>query len=155
GLAFLTERKRKGEIRNAFSLYVSPEVVDHVMDHPEGLKLGGERREVTMLFTDLAGFTALSEKMDAEKVATILNLHFTDCTAIVKRNKGTVNRFIGDAVMAMFGAPVADPDQAIDAVRAGCEMQEAIARLREYLREEGLPAIRMRIGIHSCSAVIG
>jgi adenylate cyclase len=155
GVAFLAERRRKAEIRSAFSLYVSPEVVDHVMEHPEGLKLGGERREVTMLFTDLAGFTSLSEKMDAEEVAKILNLHFTDCTAIVKRHNGTVNRFIGDAVMAMYGAPVADPEQAADAVRTACEMQEAIARLRERLRAQGLPEIRMRIGVHSCTAVIG
>ena len=155
GLAFLTERRRKAEIRNAFSLYVSPEVVDHVMANPQGLKLGGERREVTMLFTDLAGFTTLSEQMEAEEVAKILNLHFTDCTAIVKRNNGTVNRFIGDAVMAMYGAPVADPDQAVDAVRTACEMQEAIAKLRDTLRAQGLPEIRMRIGIHSCTAVIG
>ena len=154
-LAFLTERRRKAEIRNAFSLYVSPEVVDHVMAHPEGLQLGGERREVTMLFTDLAGFTTLSEQLEAEEVAKILNLHFTDCTAIVKRNNGTVNRFIGDAVMAMYGAPVADPDQAVDAVRTACEMQDAIAALRERLKAQGLPEIRMRIGIHSCTAVIG
>ena len=154
-LAFLTERRRKAEIRNAFSLYVSPEVVDHVMAHPEGLKLGGERREVTMLFTDLAGFTTLSEQMEAEEVAKILNLHFTDCTAIVKRHNGTVNRFIGDAVMAMYGAPVADADQAIDAVRTACDMQQAIAELREKLRAQGLPEIRMRIGVHSCTAVIG
>jgi len=154
-LAFLTERRRKAEIRNAFSLYVSPEVVDHVMEHPEGLKLGGERREVTMLFTDLAGFTTLSEQMKPEEVARILNLHFSDCTAIVKRNNGTVNRFIGDAVMAMYGAPVADPDQAIDAVRTACEMQDAIAKLREQLKAQGLPEIRMRIGIHSCTAVVG
>jgi adenylate cyclase len=108
-----------------------------------------------MLFTDLAGFTALSEKMQAEDVAQILNLHFTGATAIVKRNHGTVNRFIGDAVMAMFGAPVQDPEQAADAVRTACEMQQDIAQLREKLRAQGLPEIRMRIGVHSCTAVIG
>jgi adenylate cyclase len=155
GVAFLAERKRKAEFRQAFSLYVTPEVVDHVMAHPERLKLGGERREVTMLFTDLAGFTALSEKMQAEDVAQILNLHFTGATAIVKRNHGTVNRFIGDAVMAMFGAPVEDPEQAAHALRTACEMQEDIAQLREKLRSQGLPEIHMRIGVHSCTAVIG
>ncbi len=155
GLAFLAERRRKAEIRNAFSLYVTPEVVEYVMANPERLKLGGERRAVTMLFTDLAGFTTLSEQLGAEEVAKILNLHFTGATRIVKQNHGTVNRFIGDAVMAMFGAPVEDPDQAIHACRAACEMQEDIAALREKLRAQGLPEIRMRIGIHSCTAVIG
>jgi adenylate cyclase len=155
GVAFLAERKRKAEFRQAFSLYVTPEVVDYVMANPDRLKLGGERRRVTMLFTDLKGFTTLSEQLQAEEVAQILNLHFTGATAVVKRNHGTVNRFIGDAVMAMFGAPVEDPEQAAHALRAACEMQEDIAQLREKLRAQGLPEISMRIGVHSCTAVIG
>ena len=132
---------------------MSPEIVDHVLAHPEKLALGGERREVTMFFTDLKGFTTLSEKLGPEQVASILNQHFTGATAIIKRHKGTVNRFMGDAVMAMWGAPVDDPQQAVHAVRAACEMQEDIARLRDELAKQGLPAIHMRIGIHSCSAV--
>jgi adenylate cyclase len=155
GVAFLAERRRKAEFRQAFSLYVTPEVVDFVMANPDRLKLGGERREVTMLFTDLKGFTTLSEQMRPEDVTQILNLHFSGATAIVKRNHGTVNRFIGDAVMAMFGAPVEDPEQGAHALRAACEMQADIAELREKLRAQGLPEIRMRIGVHSCSAVVG
>ena len=154
-VVFIAEQYRKAEIRRAFSLYVSTEVVDHVLAHPERLKLGGERREVTLLFTDLKGFTTLSERLGAEEVAKILNMHFTGATGIVKRNGGTVNRFMGDAVMAMWGAPVDDPQQALHAVRAACEMQEDIARLRERLRAQGLPEIAMRIGIHSCVAVVG
>ncbi len=154
-VAFLTERRRRTELRRAFSLYVSPEVVDHVMANPERLSLGGERREVTMLFTDLAGFTTITERLGAEQVAKVLNLHFTRATAIVKRHGGTVNRFIGDAVMACWGAPVEDPHQALNACRAAVEMQEDIGKLREELRAQGLPEIRMRIGIHSCVAVVG
>ena len=155
GVAFLTERKRRGEIRRAFSLYVSPEVVDHVMAHPEKLKLGGERREVTCFFTDLEGFTALTERIGAEQVARTLNIHFTRATAIIKRNGGTVNRFIGDAIMALWGAPIDDPQQATHAVRAACEAQADMEALRGDLAREGLPEIRMRVGIHSCVAVIG
>src|SRR5688572_23044256 len=155
GVAFLAERRRKAEFRQAFSLYVTPEVVDFVMANPERLKLGGERREVTMLFTDLKGFTTLSEELRPEDVTQILNQHFSGATAIVKRNHGTVNRFIGDAVMAMFGAPVEDREQAVHALRAACEMQEDIAQLREKLKAQGLPEIRMRIGVHSCTAVVG
>ena len=155
GVAYVVERQRRGEIRRAFSLYVSPEVVDHVMAHPERLALGGERREVTMMFTDLAGFTTLSEKLDAEQVARILNLHFTRATAIVKRHGGTVNRFIGDAIMAMWGAPVEDADQAYHACCAAIEMQEDLERLRGELAGRGLPPIHMRVGVHSCVAVIG
>ncbi|HSS27782.1 MAG TPA: adenylate/guanylate cyclase domain-containing protein, partial [Usitatibacter sp.] len=153
--AYVSESVRKAQIRRAFSLYVSPEVVDHVMAQPERLKLGGERREVTMVFTDLAGFTTFTEELGADKVARILNVHFSRATAIVKRHKGTVNRFIGDAIMAMWGAPLDDPEQALHACRAAVEMQEDLEALRAEFRAEGLPEIRMRVGIHSCTAVIG
>ena len=155
GIAFVVERRRRNEIRRAFSLYVSPEVVDHVMAHPERLGLGGERREVTMLFTDLQGFTTMSEQLGAEQVAQILNEHFTRATAIVKRHGGTVNRFIGDAVMAMWGAPLDDAEQAAHALRAACEMQQDMVALRTELSARGLPPIHMRIGVHSCTAVVG
>jgi adenylate cyclase len=155
GVAYAVERRRRGEIRRAFSLYVSPEVVDYVMAHPERLGLGGERRQVTLMFTDLAGFTTISEQLDAEQVAKILNMHFTRATAIVKRHRGTVNRFIGDAIMAMWGAPVDDPEQAHHACLAAIEMQRDLEALRAELAERGLPPIHMRIGLHSCEAVIG
>jgi len=154
-VAFAVERRRRGEIRRAFSLYVSEEVVDHVMAHPERLHLGGERREVTMMFTDLEGFTTLTERLGAEQVAQILNLHFTRATAIVKAHRGTVNRFIGDAIMAMWGAPVEDAEQAAHAVLAACEMQRDVESLNVELAARALPAIRMRVGVHSCVAVIG
>jgi adenylate cyclase len=125
------------------------------MEHPERLKLGGERREVTTMFTDLEGFTTLSERLEAEQVARILNLHFTRATAIVKRHGGTVNRFIGDAIMATWGAPLADAEQALHACRAACEMQADMDAQRAELAAEGLPPIRMRIGIHTCIAVVG
>ncbi len=125
------------------------------MAHPEKLKLGGERREVTCFFTDLEGFTALTERIGAEQVARTLNIHFTRATAIIKRNGGTVNRFIGDAIMALWGAPIEDPEQATHAVRAACQAQHDMEALRAELVQQGLPEIRMRVGIHSCAAVIG
>ena len=154
-IGFLVEARRRAELRRAFSLYVSPEVVDHVMANPGRLALGGERRDVTMMFTDLAGFTTITEQHGAEQVAKILNLHFSRGTAIVKRHGGTVNRFIGDAIMAMWGAPLDDPQQALHAVQAACEMQEDMARLRVDLGREGLPPVWMRVGVHSCNAIIG
>jgi adenylate cyclase len=154
-IAFLAEAQRRAELRRAFALYVSPEVVDHVMARPERLSLGGERRDVTMMFTDLAGFTTITEQHGAEQVTQILNQHFSRGTAIIKRHGGTVNRFIGDAIMAMWGAPLEDPDQALRAVTAACEMQEDMERLRTELRQQGLPPIWMRVGVHSCNAIIG
>ncbi|MEP7068061.1 MAG: adenylate/guanylate cyclase domain-containing protein [Usitatibacter sp.] len=155
GVAWFTERRRRSEMRRAFSLYVSPEVVDHVMANPQRLALGGERREVTMLFTDIAGFTTLTEELGAEQVTRVLNVHFSRATAIIKRHNGTVNRFIGDAIMAMWGAPIDDPRQAPNACLAACEMQQDMDELRKQFKAEGLPEIRMRVGIHSCTAVIG
>jgi adenylate cyclase len=154
-VSFLTERRHRSETRRAFSLYMSPEVVDHVLAHPESLKLGGERREVTCFFSDLEGFTSITEKIGAEQVARVLNMHFTRATAIIKSHGGTVNRFIGDAIMALWGAPLDDPQQASHAVRAAHEVQEDIKALRVLLAAEGLPQIKMRIGIHSCVAVVG
>jgi adenylate cyclase len=154
-LAFLQEQRRRAELRRAFGLYVSPEVVDHVMANRDRLALGGERRDITVMFTDLEGFTTLTERLGAEQVAKILNLHFTGATRIVKQHGGTVNRFIGDAVMAMWGAPLDDPHQARNAVTAACEMQADLARLRDELVAQGLPPIRMRVGLHSCNAIVG
>jgi adenylate cyclase len=155
GLSFLREQARKREVTQAFSLYVTPQVVDQLLAHPEQLKLGGERREVTFMFTDLAGFTTFSEALSAERVVYLLNRHFTDMTDIVLKHDGTVARFIGDAIMAFWGAPLDDDKQALHAVTAAIEMQEGMQRLREEFVAEGLPAIHMRIGIQSGSAILG
>ena len=154
-IAFLNEQRRRTEVRRAFAMYVAPEVVDEMLAHPERLTLGGERREITVLFTDLKGFTTLSEQLGAEQVANVLSEHFTRMTAIIKRHTGTVTSFIGDAVMAMWGAPVEDPQHARRACLAALDMQRDVARHREELKARGLPEIRMRVGIHTCIAVVG
>lgn len=146
---------RRREITRVFSLYVTPQVVDYVIAHPERIKLGGERREVTLLFTDLAGFTTISESHSPERVRYMLNRHFTDMTDIVLEHQGTVSQFIGDAIMAFWGAPLDDDDQAYHAVAAAVAMQKAMAKLRADFAKEGLPPIYMRVGIHSGSAMVG
>ncbi|HET7728479.1 MAG TPA: adenylate/guanylate cyclase domain-containing protein [Usitatibacter sp.] len=155
GLAFLTEQRRRAEVRRAFAFYVSPEVVEQVLRNPERLALGGEHREITALFTDLKGFTSLTEKLGAAEVTDLVNEHFTRATSIVKRHGGTVTAFIGDAIMAMWGAPVEQPRHPACAVNAAREMQEDIARMRAELAARGLPQIHMRIGVHTCMAVVG
>ncbi len=155
GYAYLAEQKQRRETRRAFSMYVSEEVVNAIMAHPEGLKLGGERRELTLLFTDLAGFTNFSEQLGPEQVAQLLNEHFSRATAIIKQHGGTVNRFIGDAIMAFWGAPLADENHAINACRAARDMQLDMKGLRESLIARGLPAVNMRVGLHTGVAVVG
>ena len=155
GHAYFSEQRQRRETRRAFSLYLAPEVVDEIMAHPEKLKLGGERREITLLFTDLKGFTNISEQLGPEQVAQLLNEHFSRATAIIKRHGGTVNRFIGDAIMAIWGAPLADEKHALRACLAAREMQLDMKALREEFLARGLPPIFMRVGIHTGPAIVG
>ncbi len=155
GWSYVTEQMRRKEITRVFSLYVTPQVVNYLIAHPERINLGGERRELTLMFTDLAGFTTFSEELSPERVTHLLNRHFTSMTDVVLEHGGTVVQFIGDAIMAFWGAPLDDDDKAYRAVSAAIAMQKAMAVLREDFAKEGLPPIRMRIGIHSGSAVVG
>jgi adenylate cyclase len=155
GIAYLAERQRRQQIKLAFAYYVSPDVVEEITNHPERLTLGGDRRELTLLFTDLAGFTSLSEQLGAEEIADVLNRHLTAMTHIIMRHQGTVGKFIGDAIMAFWNAPLTDPDHAVHACMAAREMQEEAARQRAELTREGLPPLMMRIGIHTGEAVVG
>jgi adenylate cyclase len=154
-VGFLAERRRRAEVKRAFELYVAPEIVDHMLAQPGRLKFGGERRVITVLFTDLKGFTTISEMHGPEVVASVLQQHFTRASAIVKRRRGTLTQFIGDAIMAMWGAPLDDPDHAANACLAAREMQADITELRKELVEQGLPEVFMRIGIHTCDVAVG
>lgn len=155
GVAYFFEQRQRRQMKQAFSMYVAPAVVEEVIAHPERLKLGGERRDLTLLFTDLAGFTSISEALDAEAVANILNRHLSEMTEIVLRYHGTVDKFIGDAVMAFWGAPIADPDQSLHAVKAAMEMQEKIAVMRQEILATGGPELQMRIGVHRGDCIVG
>ncbi len=155
GHAFFSEQRQRRETRRAFSMYLAPEVVDQIMAHPDKLKLGGERREITLLFTDLKGFTNISEQLGPEEVTQLLNEHFSRATAIIKQHGGTVNRFIGDAIMAIWGAPLTDPKHALNACLAARDMQLDMVSLREDFSKRGLPPIYMRVGIHTGPAIVG
>jgi len=113
------------------------------------------RKVVTVLFCDVVGSTALGESIDPEALQGLLARYFERMKAIVESHGGSVEKFIGDAVMAVFGVPAAHEDDAVRACRAAVEMQEDLEALRAEFRAEGLPEIRMRVGIHSCTAVIG
>lgn len=155
GVAYFLESRQRRQIKQAFSMYVSPAVVEEMTAHPERLTLGGVRRELTILFTDLAGFTSISEALDAEAVAAILNRHLTEMTASVLDHNGTVDKFIGDAVMAFWGAPILDDQQSQHAVQAAVEMQQKIAVMREQVLAEGGPHLHMRIGVHRGECIVG
>jgi adenylate cyclase len=150
--AYIDEARRRSEIRRAFEHYVSPAIVAEMTAHPGKLVLGGQRRTLTVMFTDLAGFTSLSEGIAPEAVAQILNEHLTLMTRIVLAHSGTIDKFIGDAVMAFWGAPIDDPAHARNAVRAAIEMQAEMERFR---REPGRPELYMRIGLNTGPVVVG
>ena len=154
-MSYLVERRRAVQIKGTFSKYVSAQVVEQMVAHPDRVKLGGERRELTLLFSDLAGFTSMSEKLPPETVAHIINLYLTHMTRIIIESGGTVDKFIGDAVMAFWGAPLDDPMNARHGVEAAIKMQAAIDALQPQFAEMGAGTVGLRIGVHSGPAIVG
>jgi adenylate cyclase len=152
---FIRDAREKRWLRQAFGRYVSPQVVDILSQNPERLELGGEEVEVTVLFADLAGFSALSEHLAPKVVIHLLNEYFGALTQVILTHYGTVDKYIGDALMAFWGAPLPRQDHAVLACRAALEMQRAMVELQAGWHLRGLPPLTARIGIHSGAAVAG
>jgi class 3 adenylate cyclase/CHASE2 domain-containing sensor protein len=149
-------RRLQGQfVREAFSRYVSPSVVKKLEANPDQLTLGGEKRDVSVLFTDIEGFTSFAEGKEPTVLLGILNHYLNTLTAEVQRFGGMVDKFIGDAVMAVFGAPDLQPDHAERALACARAMRDAAARLQAELAAQGTRFGRTRIGVHSGSAVVG
>ena len=156
GLAgLLQERAQRQAIRNTFALYVPEGVVSELIAHPEKISLGGEQRELTLLFSDLAGFTSAAEALAPQEVAALLNEYFKDMSEVIFRHRGTIDKFIGDAIMAFWNAPVDDPDHAAHGLLAARDMLAALDGVNTRLRERGLPPVDMRIGVHTGAAIVG
>ncbi len=152
---YFTSDREKRWLRGAFSRYVSKEFIDIISAHPEKLSLGGEERELSIFFSDVKGFTSISEKLEPQKLVYILNIYFTRVTQIILNHKGTVDKFIGDAVMAFWGAPIDIENHAEMACTSALEIQKAINKLDEEFAKQGLPSLYTRIGIHTGRAVVG
>ncbi len=151
---FWLSEKDKRRIRNIFSHYVSPEVVARIVDRGEA-SLRGEQRELTVMFTDLRGFTSLSEKLTPEQVVSLLNRYFTPMTALVRESGGTLDKFIGDALMAFWNAPLDVPNHPEKAVRTALAMQQALTELNKNVQRDFGFCLRMGAGIHTGQAHIG
>lgn len=145
----------KEHIKRAFSRYVAREVVDQILKDPENLVLTGERREVTVLFCDVRGFTPTAERLAPEEVVALLNAFYNLMIDTIFRYQGTVDKFLGDGVMAVFGAPIYRRDHAVQAVRAALEMQAGIRALSDRLVTEGKDPIAVGIGINAGEAIAG
>jgi adenylate cyclase len=152
---FIYSRNQARAIRGMFAQYVPPEVVAKLVENPDLFKLGGENRELTLMFTDLADFTAMAEKLPPEATVEVLTEYFNTMTAIIHKHKGTVDKFIGDAIMAFWGAPLPDENHAENAVLAARDMLAAMEDIKAKLRERKLPMIAMRIGLHTGNVVVG
>ena len=152
---YFVETKQKRFIKNAFATYLAPSVVKQLIESPEHLELGGEEREITAFFSDVQGFTSISEALSPSEIVELLNEFLTEITEIILNNEGTVDKFEGDAIIAFFGAPNVLPDHAARACLACIEMQKRLVDLRQKWSEVEKPALKMRIGLCTGMAVVG
>jgi adenylate cyclase len=142
-------------VRRAFGRYVSEEVAASILKSPEGLDLGGEEREVTILMSDLRGFTALAARLTPHEVIEFLNLYLEAMVDVISRYEGTIDEIIGDAILVIFGAPLACDDHARKAVACGLAMQLAMAEVNPRLTAKGAAELEMGIGIHTGRVIVG
>ena len=142
-------------IRTTFGRYLTDEVVASLLDSPEGTTLGGERRQVTMLMADLRGFTSLAGRLAPEQVVTIVNRYLATMVEVIVQYQGTIDEFIGDAILVIFGAPTQRQDDAQRAVACAVAMQLAMTTVNAENCRAGLPSVEMGIGVHTGEVVVG
>jgi class 3 adenylate cyclase len=142
-------------IRTLFGRYLSDEVVADLLSSPEGPRIGGEQRRVTLLMSDLRGFTPLTEGLEPQQVLLLLNSYLGSMADVVLAHGGTVDEFVGDAILAIFGAPVARPDDASRALACAVAMQNALAELNRGNERQGLPRLEMGIAVHTGEVIVG
>ncbi len=152
---YMAESKQKKFIRNAFSTFLAPSVVQQLIESPEKLNLGGQEREITAFFSDVQGFTSIAEKLSPKEIVDLLNEFLTEMTDILLEYEGTLDKFEGDAIIAFFGAPNDLPNHSEVACRACIKMQKKLEMLRTRWTSENRPALKMRIGLCSGNAIVG
>jgi adenylate cyclase len=151
---FFEEREKK-MLRGTFQHYVSPAVIKQLLERPESLQLGGEEKELTAMFTDIRGFTSLSERLAPSALVELLNEYLSEMTEIVFRHRGTLDKYIGDAIMVFWGAPFPQPDHASRACAAALEMLQVLRKLRTGWEKQGRPPIDIRIGVNTGPMLVG
>ena len=150
-----TEGKQKRMITNMFEKYVDKTVVRDLINDPSKMKLGGEMREITLLFSDIKGFTTISEALGPENLVKLLNVYLTEMTNIVMKHRGSVDKFIGDAIMAFWGAPLTDPDAPYHGCLAALEMQSRLDALAPRWKKFGDIVLKQRVGVNTGMCVVG
>jgi len=150
-VAFVRTEREKRHVRGAFQRYLSPVLVDQLAQHPERLKLGGEIRELTVMFTDIRGFTKMSEGLNPEELTRVINSFLTPMTTVIQKHKGTIDKYIGDCIMAFWNAPIDVASHGREAIRAAFEMRRELAALNERFKQEaklkGVTKVKIKAGI--------
>jgi adenylate cyclase len=152
---YWVEGRQKAFIKQAFRHYLSGEVIEKIIRDPKHLQLGGEKRELTIMFTDLAGFSTFSERLGPVELTTLLNDYLSEMTDIILEEGGTLDKYEGDAIIAFWNAPLAQLDHAVRACRAALRCQRRLAELREAYQQRTGAALRMRVGLNTGEVVVG
>jgi adenylate cyclase len=153
--SYAVEGKQRRFIKKTFSQYMDRTLVEHVLQHPEVIQPGGHQQRVTVFFADIAGFTTLAERISPEEVALVLHNIFNEFTEVIIKNRGVIDKYIGDCVMAFWGAPLSSGCDETDACHAALQCMDALRGLNQSFISQDLPEISMRIGIHTGTAIVG
>jgi adenylate cyclase len=153
--SYATEGRQRLFLKRAISQYMDRRIADYLLENPSLIKPGGQNKRLTVFFADIAGFTSISEKTSAEEIATMLHRVLNSLTEVIIRNNGVIDKYIGDCVMAFWGAPLKTDKDEINACYAAIQCVSSLAELNYSLRNEGLPEIAIRVGIHSGDAIAG
>ncbi|MDB5490867.1 MAG: Adenylate cyclase, partial [Micavibrio sp.] len=153
-LAYIRTESERKQVRTAFSHYISPDFMKELTDNPEKLKLGGEMRDLSVMFTDIRGFTSISEKLSPEALIHLMNDFLTPMSSLVMENRGTIDKYMGDAMMAFWNAPLDDPDHARHACITALKMNQALIPINENVKEQGI-VLAAGIGIYTGRASVG
>ncbi len=152
---YLMVERQKQFIQGAFRHYLAPQVVEQLLQNPDQLTLSGQEKELTVMFSDIRNFTSISEKMDSVALANFMNRYLTEMGHVIMGGQGMIDKFIGDAIMAIWGTPVEDPEHALKAVISALQMKQLTAELREQWLKEDLPAIHIGIGLNTGPMRVG
>ena len=152
---YFVESKTKRQFAELFGQYVPPELVDEMAKNPEGYSMAGRKAELTVLFSDVRGFTTISEGLQPDQLAALMNEYLGAMTTIVRHHRGTLDKYIGDAIMAFWGAPLEDTDHAAHAVTTALEMQDALRDLNRHLLAKGWPELKIGVGINTGTMTVG
>lgn len=152
---YFTEERGKKELRQTFQKYVSPAIVEEILSDPKNIELGGRKTNLTVMFSDVRGFTTISEKLDPRALSDLLNRYLTPMTELVFKNRGTLDKYMGDAIMSFFGAPIAYNDHAKHGCRCALQSLEKLFELQKQFEAQGLPAIDIGIGLNSGDVSVG